>query len=778
MTISSWGRLTAALAAIYLVGHLALLPSSLEDIDSVNFALGSHDFDVAKHQPHPPGYPLYIALARAVRPVLALASPFASPMALDVRALAIWGAILAGLAAFPLARLFRAIDGDDRVAVAATALTLGAPLVWFDASRPMSGATGLAFTWAAQGALADALVRSGRLRTTPSSVLEFPSPGGTSGGHSGRRVTPATWLAIGALIAGVAAGVRSQTVLSTVPLFAWALAVGWRRDGARSAYVAAGAFAVGVAIWAVPLLVDAGGPSAYLASFAEQAGDDLAGVDMLATNRTLRRLALGLVHTFVLPWANPLLAAPILGLATFGALLLAKRNPRGLALLAATALPYAAFHLWFQETVTTRYAVPLVAPVAYLAARGIDALARRILPTAVALLCGASLVLTLPAQIAYVGHESPVFQAVTDVERTWGRLDPRPPVGMHFSLARALRGTEVAKQALPARPGADTSEVAAYFVEHPEATVWFLADPRRTDLRRFDPAALRDRGRYRWTFDTTAFLGGIRPSDADVVEIVRPRWVLGEGWALTPEMAGQAVRRRSGPSRGPIVAHVRSRPEGARLIVGGRNLAGPGGVQATFRLSVDGSPLDEWTVGADPGFFLKQWILAPGRLSSSRPWLDVTVESRGEPGVVETAVEQFALDDERRVLLGFDEGWHEQEYNAATGALWRWSADSAALRVYGPSEDVRVRLTADAASQLAEAPVVVLRAGAREIARSAGSRRVRFDVVVPSDTIEAAGGVLHLDSSAVFVPAEHSSSRDRRRLGLQVWHVEVEAAHR
>ncbi len=36
-------------------------------------------------------------------------------------------------------------------------------------------------------------------------------------------------------------------------------------------------------------------------------------------------------------------------------------------------VPYAIFHLLFQETVTTRYALPLVPAVAYLAVRGLYA---------------------------------------------------------------------------------------------------------------------------------------------------------------------------------------------------------------------------------------------------------------------------------------------------------------------------------------------------------------------------------------------------------------------
>jgi hypothetical protein len=54
----------AALAVVFLAAHLAFLPLSLEDVDSINFALGVADFDVAKHQPHPPGYPVFIGLRR------------------------------------------------------------------------------------------------------------------------------------------------------------------------------------------------------------------------------------------------------------------------------------------------------------------------------------------------------------------------------------------------------------------------------------------------------------------------------------------------------------------------------------------------------------------------------------------------------------------------------------------------------------------------------------------------------------------------------------------
>ena len=55
------GRGRAALVAVLLVvagvaaGHLDSLPTTHEDLDSVNFALGVRDFDPGQHRPHPPG---------------------------------------------------------------------------------------------------------------------------------------------------------------------------------------------------------------------------------------------------------------------------------------------------------------------------------------------------------------------------------------------------------------------------------------------------------------------------------------------------------------------------------------------------------------------------------------------------------------------------------------------------------------------------------------------------------------------------------------------------
>jgi hypothetical protein len=60
----------AALALVFLAAHVPFLPPTLEDLDSINFALGVRHFDVAAHQPHPPGYPVFVALGKVSTAVL------------------------------------------------------------------------------------------------------------------------------------------------------------------------------------------------------------------------------------------------------------------------------------------------------------------------------------------------------------------------------------------------------------------------------------------------------------------------------------------------------------------------------------------------------------------------------------------------------------------------------------------------------------------------------------------------------------------------------------
>jgi len=169
-----WG-FPLVVALVFAVAHLPFLPPTLADIDSVNFALGVRQFDPSAHQPHPPGYPIYIALGRIstaalerARPTGAGTSPPSGSYLTSAGTLhagnaalglALWSAVFGALAAFPLHRLFRSLDGDGmRCAPAAVLLAMACPLFWFTAVRPLSDVPGLAVALVGQALLAAAFV--------------------------------------------------------------------------------------------------------------------------------------------------------------------------------------------------------------------------------------------------------------------------------------------------------------------------------------------------------------------------------------------------------------------------------------------------------------------------------------------------------------------------------------------------------------------------------------------------------------------------------------------
>ena len=240
-------------------------------------------------------------------------------------------------------------------------------------------------------------------------------------------------IVLGALVAGLALGMRSQTAWLTLPLAAVVLADRAGQD-ATGAIVGGGmAFGLGVLAWLVPLIVASGGPVRYLAALSSQAGEDLAGVDMFATNPTPRRMAFGLLHTFVLPWASLPLAIAVIVLAVAGALLLLRRSRRELAAPRRCApSPYAVFHLVFQETVTTRYVLPLVPAMALLAAIALGGAGRLALDCRDRAFCRSiGLIVTVPALADYARQGSPLSRAIGAMA---GRSSSPPPaVAMHHS---------------------------------------------------------------------------------------------------------------------------------------------------------------------------------------------------------------------------------------------------------------------------------------------------------------------------------------------------------
>src|ERR671910_2629465 len=107
---ASGSILCSLVAAAYLAAHLPFLAPSLEDIDSINFALGLRTFDVAAPQPHPPGAPVFMAMGRVSHAVVRAVAPSLDQVRGEALALAIWSALGGAVALVAAWLLFRGLD--------------------------------------------------------------------------------------------------------------------------------------------------------------------------------------------------------------------------------------------------------------------------------------------------------------------------------------------------------------------------------------------------------------------------------------------------------------------------------------------------------------------------------------------------------------------------------------------------------------------------------------------------------------------------------------------
>lgn len=807
----------ALVGAVFLLAHLFSLAWFLDDIDAINFAMGVREFDVARHQPHPPGYPVFILLGKIAR-LFAGALPGAgNGGVIEAGSLAVWGVIGGALSAVSLAVLFLNVEENRTRALAAMTLTLICPLFWFTSSRPLSDVPGFAAVLLSQALAASAFARqrgwAARQRDGGAAAIAASDIAA-----SGRLIV------LSALVAGLALGLRSQTAWLTVPLIAVVIVDRAGRAAAGALLGAGLTFGIGILLWFIPMLFAAGGPARYLRALTSQAGEDFTGVDMLVTSANPgRRLVLNLLQTFVSPWVSLPLAAIVLALAAIGFLVMLRGSRRGIILLGGMAAPYALFHLAFQENETVRYALPLVPAVAYLTIRGMDALLRRLMPLGAAALIAACALIAVPALTAYASETSPVFHLFADMTQAIKGGTPAPAViGMHRRvLTESRRAREWAGPAFPwtllaAPVGHEWLELVKYWHDRGDGPIWFVADPHRTDLALIDPVSRRYFARrYRWpirdvprdplsrtlyrvfpaAFEDPALVGGARPDEMDWYVLAPPGWILAEGWALTPETSGVADRDRKGPGYNQAVGYVRRRPDAVQVMIGGRNLGAATDPVVRFTLALDGKVLDTWEVKPAPGFYLRSFTLPAGALAFTggtdgvagpSRWAELTVRAEavgaaaGTPAQpVQASVEQFDLQPLDGVMVAYDSGWHEAEFDPRRGLSWRWSSESATLRLWPVAEsgaqDIELRLRAESPRRYFDtAPHVVLRAGNATLATLEPNDDFEMTARVPAATLKASGGIVTLTTDRVFVPADaQRGNPDRRRLGLRIYDVVV-----
>jgi hypothetical protein len=206
------------LAAAVAVSRVAFRSHCLYDLDSVNFALAIGRFDPRVHQPHPPGYFLYICLGRLLNYLVH-----------DANLALVLLSILAGIATVILIYLLALEWFGPRAATFAGLLFLFSPLAWFHGT--------VALTYSIEAA-ASALMgflcwRIDRGRT--------------------RFILPA------AIVLGITAGIRPSSILFLGPLFLFSL----RHATLKRQLLAIAALGATVCAWFLPMIQASGGFHAY-----------------------------------------------------------------------------------------------------------------------------------------------------------------------------------------------------------------------------------------------------------------------------------------------------------------------------------------------------------------------------------------------------------------------------------------------------------------------------------------------------------------------------------
>ena len=234
----------AGLAAFTFITRVPLRSTQLFAWDSANFALALQHYNVAWHQPQPPGYILYVAAARLVHVVVADANAAYVWLSVLASVGAVWCTVLVG------GRLFGAPTG-----VLGGLILTTSSLFW--------GQGEVAYPYvflALCSSLVALLALRNRSGDTPVTAPEAHNPteiGGAAPAISGRDTT-----LVSAALLAIAGGFRPELVPFLLPLWLWGA---WRR--ARWRRIAGlGLLAVLIVAWYVPMVWLSGGWQTYQAA--------------------------------------------------------------------------------------------------------------------------------------------------------------------------------------------------------------------------------------------------------------------------------------------------------------------------------------------------------------------------------------------------------------------------------------------------------------------------------------------------------------------------------
>jgi hypothetical protein len=382
-----------ALAVVCALSRFASMARSLWDWDETLLCLGMRAYNVAQHHPHPPGFPVFIGLAKLVRVVLH--DDFRSLQAVS---------LIAGMLLFP-AMLMLARELRLRFEVAAVAATLCAflPNVWFFGGAAFSDVPSLTLIVFAVAFLI-------------------------------RGCRDANAYITGSLLLGLAAGIRPQNFI--IGLAPGLLATWYRaRVSWRDVFFAA---LVGTAIVAVAYggAIVATGSSAQYLSAVKAHSEYISRVDSF---RSPERPPLWRLFDrfFFKQYQSPALSI-ITTLFVIGGVFVAIRaRDRRIGLLALAFAPFAVMAwLMLDRYSISRFSIGYCPLFVILAAYGMDALAQRIgkpaaLPAIGAVLVAGFVVYALPAFTPVRNELSPPVLAMQAVQKN---VTPRDQLFVAFGM--------------------------------------------------------------------------------------------------------------------------------------------------------------------------------------------------------------------------------------------------------------------------------------------------------------------------------------------------------
>jgi hypothetical protein len=209
------------------------------------------------------------------------------------------------------------------------------------------------------------------------------------------------------------------------------------------------------------------------------------------------------------------------------------------------------------------------------------------------------------------------------------------------------------------------------------------------------------------------------------------------------------------------------------LVVGGRHLGEAGDPPEEFTLSVDGVERDRWVLTVEQRNFLRFLNLPDGLPGPGGTYALLTIASRSgtatEPRAF-AAVRQFDIQAADRIVYGFGEGWHEEEYDPATGARWRWTSERSTLRLAGPPAPLTLTIRGESPLRYFDAaPTVRIAAGGRVVARRAPDSDFYWTVALSRDDVAASEGAITIETDRVYLPGVEEGTADERHLGLRLY---------